>query len=496
MPATAVVAGVPVPHPADVFIAGEWLAGEGGAFDVVSPATEQTVARVSLPSIEQARLAVTRADEVGRRVWSGLPIGDRVDAISRWCDLMEARFDEMGIIWAAEAGMSLRHSRSLHRYAARVAWRAALAAAETTLADEVRPGAPGEVIIRHEPAGVVVGIMSYNGPVVTIATKIIPALLAGCPVVVKGALDSQLILRIAAACAELAELPRGALSILCGGPDLGEALTADSRVDLVSLTGGHAAAQSIIDSTRGRFARTHFELGGKSAALVLPDADLDQVAKVLSMGSAAGTGQVCALLSRVIVPIELRDRLLEIMTRTWAGLVVGDPLDPSTTIGPLVNRAAYERTHRFLERALSEGGRIVAGGTRPEGADRGFYFLPTIVADVDRGSSLAQEEVFGPITAIITYDGLDDGIDAANDSDFGLSGAVFTRDRDAGIAVAARIRSGAVGVNVFGPDVTAPWGGVKRSGWGREGGPEGLLEFTETKQIAVDPGLSYAEGRG
>ncbi|MFF2316901.1 aldehyde dehydrogenase family protein [Arthrobacter sp. NPDC058097] len=483
------VAGVAVPHPDDVFIAGAWVPGEGGRRTIISPSSEEVVTDVALPSVAQAAQAVKIAHEQGLPNWAGLPVADRVAAVRRMCDLFEERFGEMGLLWAAEAGMSLRHSKTLHKYAAATAWGSAIAAAEEALKDEVRSGAPGDVIIRHEPAGVVVGIISYNGPVVTMGTKIIPALLAGCPVIVKGASDSQLIMRVVADCAEQADLPVGTLSVLCGDSTVGRALTSDARVDLVSITGGHHAAQDVIEATRGRFARTHLELGGKSAALVLPDADFDQVLKVLMMGSAAGTGQVCALLSRILVPRSRFDEFVEAITMAWQRLRVGDPFDPETIIGPLTNKAGLERTEAFLAKALEEGGRVVAGGGRPEGLEKGWFFEPTVVVDVARESTLARNEVFGPISAVMAYESVEDGIALANDSDFGLSGAVFTRDRDLGIECAKRIRSGSVGVNVFGPDVTAPWGGVKQSGWGREGGPEGILEFTELKQIAISPAL-------
>ncbi|KHL02488.1 aldehyde dehydrogenase family protein [Sinomonas humi] len=481
------VSGVPVPHPNDVLLGGDWVRAQGGLRDVPSPSTEESIATVGLPSIEQATEAVRLAAEIGMQSWATLPVADRVSYVSRFCDLLESRHSELGVLWAAESGMSLRHARVMHSHAARTAWRSSLAIAEATLADEVRQGVPGKVIVRHEPAGVVVGIIPYNGPVVSIGTKIVPALLAGCPVIVKGSSDSQLVMRMVSECAAEAGFPRGAISILCGSPTVARVLTSDPRVDLVSFTGGEAAAKDVINATHDRFARTHLELGGKSAALVLPDAEFDQVVKVLRLGSGAGAGQICALLSRVLVPRERFEEFAEKMSTVWDGFRIGDPLDPDTTIGPLLNKAAYDRTLQFLQTALAEGGRVVAGGRRPEGFDKGWYFTPTLMVDVRRDSTLAQEEVFGPIVALLPYDGIEDGISLANDSRFGLSGAVFTEDVELGIEVAARIRTGAVGVNMFGPDMTAPWGGVKESGWGREGGLEGLLEFTEVKQIALGP---------
>lgn len=484
------VAGVQVPHPDEVFLGGAWVPGAGGTTEVVSPATEQVVATVALPSTAQAVEAVRRAHDEGMTGWAALSVAERVGLTRRFCALMESRFDDIGRLWAAEAGMPLRYSKNLHRFGAAGAWAAALDAAESVLADEWRTGAGGaEVLIRREPAGVVVGIMAYNGPIVTVGTKIVPALLAGCPVVVKAAPESHLVMRVVASCAEEAGLPAGTLSVLSGDVEIGQALTADSRVDLVSLTGGQRAAQDIIEATRARFARTHLELGGKSAALVLPDADLTRVVRNLVPGAASGAGQVCALLTRVLVPEERHDELVEALAATWSALRVGDPYDDATQVGPLANRAALDRTEGFVARALVEGCRIVAGGGRPAGLDRGYFHEPTIVTDVARDSYLANNEVFGPVTAVLTYTDVADGIALANSTGFGLAATVYTVNRDAAVEVAGRLRAGSVALNTFGPDVTAPWGGRASSGWGREGGPEGILEFTELKQILVGPGM-------
>jgi acyl-CoA reductase-like NAD-dependent aldehyde dehydrogenase len=475
-----------------VFIGGQWVAGEGGHDEVVSPSSEQTVAKVALPSVEQASAAVTAAHDEGLRSWARLGVDDRVAAVRRLCDALEARLDEIGLLWAAEAGMAVRYSRTLHKFGAVGAWNAAISSTAEALAEHRRQGPMGEVLVRREPAGVVVGVMAYNGPLVTFGTKIVPALLAGCPVVVKGASESHLVMRVVAECAESAQLPPGTLSVLTGGTDIARALTTDPRVDLVSLTGGHAAAKDIVDVTSARFARAHLELGGKSAALILPDADVAHALRSLTPGATSGAGQVCALLSRVLVPESQHDEIVAALQASWGRLVVGDPFDPQTHIGPLVNHSALARTQSFLARAVDEGGRVVSGGRAPDGLEGGLYFQPTIVTDVRRDSHLARNEVFGPITAVLTYRDVDDAIDLVNDTDLGLAASVYTRDRALALDCASRITAGSVAINGFGPDVTAPWGGRARSGWGREGGPEGIQEFTELKQILVGPGLEEA----
>lgn len=483
------IAGCAVAHPDEVFLAGSWVPGSGGREQVVSPATGQVVAEVALPGVDQALEAVTAAHEQGLQGWARLIVDQRIAAVRRFCELLEARLDEMGLVWAAEAGMPVRYSRTLHRFGAVGAWNASIAAAAGALADTRHAGPMGDVVVRREPAGVVVGILAYNGPLVTLATKIVPALLAGCPVIVKAAPESHLIMRLVAECAEAADLPAGTITLLTGGADVARALTRDPRVDLVSLTGGQATAQDIIAATAPRFARTHLELGGKSAAVILPDADLGHALRSLTPGATSGTGQVCALLSRILVPESRHDEIVDALCEAWSRLVVGDPSDPATNIGPLANRAALERTQSFVARAVAEGGTVAFGGAAPAGKEGTLYFEPTIVTDVARDSHLARHEVFGPVTAVLTYADLEDAVALANDTAMGLAASIYTRDRAAALACADRLTVGSVAINAFGPDVTAPWGGRAGSGWGREGGAEGIQDFTELKQILIGPGL-------
>ncbi|MHC1562508.1 aldehyde dehydrogenase family protein [Actinomycetospora sp. C-140] len=474
-----------MPHADDILVGSRWQPATGEPYAVISPATEQPVAEVTLPSEKDAEAALAAADTVGRASWSRLPVAERVAAVGRFCAAMEGRLDEIGELWASEAGMPVRYSRTLHRFGAVGSWTATLECAADALRDDVRPSPLGETLVRREPAGVVGAVMAFNGPLVTVATKVVPALLAGCPVVVKAAPESQLVLRVVAACAET--LPEGALSILCGGADLGRAITADPRVDMVSLTGGRTAALEIVDATKARFARTHLELGGKSPALVLDDAPLDAVLKSLVPGATGGAGQVCALLSRVLVSERRADELVGRLREAWQGLRVGDPLDPGTRIGPMLNAAGVARAAGFVDRARVAGGRIEVGGREPDGA--GFFYEPTLVTGLDRDADLAQHEVFGPVTVVQTFTDLDDGVRLAGDTSYGLAATVYTTDRDVALDVASRIEAGSVAINTFGPTVTAPFGGRKGSGWGRECGPEGIQEFTELKQIVLGPGV-------
>jgi acyl-CoA reductase-like NAD-dependent aldehyde dehydrogenase len=483
------VAGVTVPYPDSVFVGGGWSPAGGAVYEVVSPATEQAVAEVVLPSEKEARVAVEAAHELGRISWGRLPVEARVEICEQFCAALEARFPDLGTVWAVEAGMPVRYSGTLHKFGALGAWKSALASAADALRDDVRSSPLGEVVVRREPAGVALAIMAYNGPLVTMATKVIPALLAGCPVIVKAAPESQLIMRLVAECAAGAGFPAGALSILCGGAEIGRLMTADPRVDLVSLTGGRVAAQQIIEATRERFARTHLELGGKSPALILDDAPIDRVLKSLVPGATGGTGQVCAALSRVLVSERRHDELIERMRAAWESLRIGDPLHMQTQIGPLANPAAVGRTEGFVKRAVAAGARVVAGGKRPDGIDTGWYYEPTLITDVAADADLGQNEVFGPVTAVQTYTDLEDGLQLANNTSFGLAATVYTTDRGVAMDAASRIAAGSVAINTYGPAVSAPFGGVKGSGWGRESGPEGIQEFTELKQIVIGPGV-------
>ncbi|MDA3644262.1 aldehyde dehydrogenase family protein [Saccharopolyspora indica] len=478
------VAGTRIAHTDEILIGGEWRPATGESHPVVSPSTGEPVCVVRHPSAADAISAVDAAD-AAREEWARTPPADRIAACRRWLDLVDARADALHAVWAVEAGMPIRHGRTLHRFGTLASWRSALAGAEAVLEEQKRTSELGNVLLRREPVGVVLGILPCNGPVVTIASKVVPALLAGCPVVVKAAPESHLVMTIVAECAREAGFPAGVVGVVCGTADIGKALTRDPRVDLVSLTGGHAAAQDVLAATRSRYARTQLELGGKSPALILDDAPLDEVLRALVPGATSGAGQVCALLSRILVSESRHDEVVARLGAAWDRLTVGDPLDRATHVGPLINEAARDRTESFVARAKADGARLVAGGCRPEGFDAGWYYRPTLFTDVGEHFDLIEREVFGPVTAVQVYRDLDDAVRLANATEYGLSGAVYTADVDTGIEVAGRIRSGAVAVNSFGPDMSAPFGGVGASGWGRESGPEGILGFTELKQILV-----------
>lgn len=478
------ISGVDIAHTDDVLVGGVWRPATGDEYTVVDPSTAQPVAVVRHPSVADAISAVDSADAALAR-WADTPLAERIAITARWFELVDVRAADLEVVWAVEAGMPLRHGRALHRFGTTAAWRSALEGAEAMLRERTERCELGEVVLRREPIGVVVAILPYNGPVVTIASKVVPALLAGCPVIIKAAPESHLTMALVADCAARAGFPAGVVNIVCGPVEVGKALTRDRRVDMVSLTGGHAAAQDVLAATHGRYARTQLELGGKSPAVILDDAPLDRTLRVLVPGATNGTGQVCALLSRILVSERRHDEVIEHLKAGWERLTIGDPKNPRTHLGPLINETALRRTEDFVARASADGARLVTGGKRPAHPATGWFHEPTLFTEVSEDSELIQREVFGPVTAIQVYRDLDDAIRLANATAFGLSGAVFTADAALGLEVAGRIRSGAVAVNSLGPAMGVAFGGVGASGWGRESGADGIPGFTELKQILI-----------
>lgn len=321
--------------------------------------------------------------------------------------------------------------------------------------------------------------------------KVIPALLAGCPVVVKFSPESQLTSRFIAEAAAATGFPPGVLSFLAAELDTSQYLVRHPGIDMVHMTGGTAVAMDVVAQTSKRLARTVLELGGKSPAIITEDADIDDVLTTLVPGAIGGCGQVCVALTRILVPSIRYDEIVGKIAEAFNAIKVGDPFDPENDLGPLGNRRALERTERMLERALEQGAKIAAGGRRPEGLDGGFFFAPTLLRDVTNDMEIAQDEVFGPLIVVIPYADIDDAVRIANGSKFGLAGSVYAADKDAALAIARRIHSGGVALNSAGISLTEPFGGIKQSGWGRECGAEGILEFTDIKQILLSG--SYSE---
>ncbi|CAN5220285.1 aldehyde dehydrogenase [soil metagenome] len=349
--------------------------------------------------------------------------------------------------------------------------------------EEIRRGVTGHTIVRKEPVGVVGAITPWNYPQALAAFKIAPGLAAGCTMVLKAAPETALDALVFAEAAAEAGLPPGVLNIVAGGVEAGAHLVAHPGIDKVAFTGSTAAGRAIGEIC-GRLMRpATLELGGKSAAIILDDADLDATIRGLRSASFVNNGQTCHLSSRILAPRSRYDEVVGAMAALAESLVVDDPLDRSTEIGPLVSERHCERVLDYIEIGKAGGARLGAGGSIPKEQPHGWFVAPTVFAGVDNSDRIAQEEIFGPVLAVIPYDDDADAVDIANDSEFGLAGTVWSTDTDRATDVARAVLTGTIGVNDYQLDIRAPFGGVKASGLGRELGPEGLDAYRTVKSI-------------
>jgi aldehyde dehydrogenase (NAD+) len=349
--------------------------------------------------------------------------------------------------------------------------------------EEIRPGVTGHTIVRREAVGVVAAIIPWNYPQALAAMKVAPALAAGCPVVLKASPETALDALVLAEAAVDAGLPPGVLNVVSGGPATGAYLVAHPGIDKVAFTGSTATGRLVAEIC-GRLMRpVTLELGGKSAAIILDDADLDATMRGLRTASFVNNGQTCHLSSRILAPRSRYDEIVDAVAALAESMAVGDPLNPSTEIGPMVSSRQRERVLGYIAVGRDSGARLVAGGSVPKDQPRGWFVSPTVFADVNNSDRLAREEIFGPVLTISGYDTDDEAIALANDSEFGLAGTVWSTDTDRATNVARAVHTGSIGVNDYALDMRAPFGGVKASGLGRELGPEGLEAYRTLKSI-------------
>jgi aldehyde dehydrogenase (NAD+) len=474
----------------ELFIGGSWTpAADHQSLVVHSPADGQTVGRVPMASADDVNAAVASARVAfDDGPWPRMSMAERAGYLDSLGKALAPFADELDRLVPLESGIpALFHSGSSGF--SLIDFYAELG--RNYPVEELRPGRPGvtgPAIIRQAPGGVVAGLVPWNGPVMQILMKLAPALLAGCPVIIKTAPETPLSSFLIAEAIEAVGLPTGVVSILPGDKDTGVALTVHPGVDRVSFTGSTAAGAQIAATCGADLRRCNLELGGKSAAILLDDVDLDVGLPTALTFGLFFNGEACSALTRVLVPVSRYDEIVERTVAHVSQLVVGDPLDPETFIGPMISERQRDIVEHYIRLGREEGARLVCGGGRPEGLDRGWYVEPTVFADVDNRMQIAREEVFGPLLALIPYDGVDQAVALANDSDLGLAGAVFTADEEAGVAVARRLRTGHVGVNCQGQDWTFPFGGFKRSGMGREMGIEGLELYMELQTVGLASG--------
>jgi aldehyde dehydrogenase (NAD+) len=461
--------------------------GGGGTYAHHDPATGELQAEVAIGGRDDIDAAVAAAREA-LPVWRATPPPERAAALLRLADLLEANGAEAAAINARDNGCPVS-ILDAGTYTAN--WARHYAGWVDKIEGRVIPmPMPGHLdYTRPEPYGVVAALVPWNGPMMGMGHKAVPALAAGNTVVAKPPEIAPFgAIRFAELALE-AGLPPGAVNVVPGAAATGEALVRHPGVDKISFTGGVVAARAVMAAASDQLTPLCFELGGKSANIVFPDADLDQACMIAGLlGAVMLSGQGCALPTRLYAHVDVFDEVVERVVALAEGVVIGDPLDPATLMGPVVNEAACDRVMGVIERAKAEsGGRLVTGGRRLDGdLAGGYYIAPTVFADVDDGSDLARNEVFGPVLSVMRFTDEDDVVARANASHFGLGGYVFTRDLGRAHRMAERLEVGAVTINAF-PYLSpnAPFGGVKQSGFGREGGEDGLREFLHPKNVLI-----------
>lgn len=450
---------------------------------VIEAATEKPLGIAGCATPADIDDAVAAAHSSEAKAWSAAEPAERAETLKRYGAALKARADATARLVSRENGMPISLSRAVNGAfpAALVRYYATLIANSDL--EQTRPSLIGHTIVRREPVGVVGAITPWNYPQALAVMKLAPALAAGCPVVLKSAPETALDSLVFAEAAIEAGLPPGVLSVVPGDASAGAHLVSHPGIDKVAFTGSTAAGRAIGAACGQLIRPVTLELGGKSAAVVLDDADVQSTVAGLRSASFANNGQTCHLSSRILVPRSRYDEFVEAIAALARELTVGDPLDEHTEIGPLVSARQRERVLGHIDIGKASGARLMAGGAIPPGQLRGWFVEPTVFADVDNADHIAQEEIFGPVVVIIPYRDEAEAIAIANDSRFGLAGTVWSDDTERATAVARALRTGSVGVNDYQLDIRSPFGGVKASGLGRELGPEGLDAFQVLKSI-------------
>ena len=472
------------------YIGGEWVEpASSGVLDVISPYTEEVIGRVpeSTPADIDTAVAAAR-DALENGPWLRTPVSERAAMISALSREIVARAQEIADLVTAEMGSPTSWSLMGQALASAMVLDAFAEQAQSFRFEEHRSGMMGASLVRRAPVGVAACIVPWNVPLFITCMKLGAAMVAGVPVVLKPAPETPLDAYVLAEMAEGIGLPPGTLNIVPAGCDVGEYLVRHPGVDKVSFTGSTAAGRRIGGICGELLKRCTLELGGKSAAIVLEDVDLDVSLPNIMSNAIINNGQACLSQTRILAPRSRYDEVVDAVASSVRAMKVGDPADPAVDIGPLVSRRQQERVNGYIELGAREGARIVLGDRKSTAFERGWFVEPTVFADVDNRMRIAREEIFGPVLCVIPYAGDEEAVQIANDSEYGLSGSVWTKDPLRGVDVARSVRTGSYGVNTVATmDLKNPFGGFKGSGIGRECGPEGIDAFCEVQTIVLPP---------
>ncbi len=471
----------------ELFIGGKWRKpASPQQLAVISPHSEEPIGHVQVSGPEDVHAAVAAARHAfDHGPWPRLAHAERMAKIEQLAAIYAGHIDEMADLITAEMGSPRSFSRLGQAAGAASMMHLALAAAREFPWAERRQGVLGEVHLRRAPVGVVGAIVPWNVPQFLIMPKLIPALIAGCTVIVKPAPETPLDALWLAEMIEQVGLPEGVVSVLPGGTDVGEALVRHPGVDKIAFTGSSATGRRIAALCGEQLKRVSLELGGKSAAIILDDADIDKTVAGLKTAGLMNNGQACVAQTRILVSERRHDEVVDALADMMSGLHLGDPADEATDIGPLVAQRQQRRVQDYIRSGQHEGARIVIGGDDSP-AERGWYVRPTLFAEATNDMRIAREEIFGPVLTVLTYTDEDDAVRIANDSDYGLAGSVWTADTAHGLEIAARVRTGTYGINMYMLDTSTPFGGFKQSGIGREFGPEGFDEYVELQSVVCN----------
>ena len=466
------------PH---LYIDGSWVEPNGeGTIEVINPASEGVIGSVPV-GIESDANAAVEAARAAFTGWSESTIDERSNYLNLLSSALKDRGEEIAELITSEVGTPIEYSRMAMVGTPRVVSRSYAKILDGfAWEEEIRNS-----IVVKEPIGVVAMITPWNFPLHQIIGKVAPAIAAGCTMVLKPSKEAPLNAFVLADILDEIGLPNGVFNLISGhGREIGETLASHPEVDMVSFTGSTNAGVRVSELAAPSVKRVTLELGGKSANIILDDADIPRAASSAIYSCFANSGQECSALTRLLIPEDSREEVVEVIASKIGRYTVGDPMDGTSKCGPLVSKRQQESVSRYISTGIDEGATLVAGGEgMPDDLDSGFYVRPTVFADVTPQMTVFREEIFGPVLCITTYSNVEEAIELANDSEYGLSGGVWSGDESRAMKVARKLRTGQVSINGGAFNVTAPFGGYKKSGLGRELGVHGMEEFLETKSI-------------